>query len=83
MSLSLNARKLPKGMKSKITQYEQAVDVAAHAGSYRKGDREHILATARRKRFLLEQEILKIIAEKELEIEELIEKYTKSNESAS
>lgn len=73
MSLTLNARKLPKGMKSKITQYEQAVEVAAFVGSYPKEDREHILATARRKRFLLEQEILKIIAEKELEIEKLQE----------
>lgn len=73
MSLSLNARKLPKGLKSKITQYEQAVEIAAFVGTHPKEDREHILATARRKRFLLEQEILKVIAEKELEIEALKE----------
>lgn len=74
MSLSLNARKLPKGLKSKITQYENAVEVAAHAGTYHKEDREFILAKARQKRFLLEQEILKVLAEKDLEIEQLRER---------
>jgi len=49
------------------------VEVAAFVGSYPKEHRKHIPATARRKRFLLEQEILKIIAEKELEIEKLQE----------
>lgn len=74
MGLSLNARELPKSLKSKITQYENAVEIAAFVNSYPKEDREFILSTARRKRFLLEQEILKVLAEKELEFEKALEK---------
>lgn len=71
----LSSTRLPKGLMSKITQYENAVEVAAHAGAFPKEDRQHIIQTAVRKRFLLEQAIVKLLAEKDHEIQQASLKY--------